>query len=39
LLYEKRSEEKARTSIASEGPTQPNTKERGPANDNLWSGG
>lgn len=39
LLYEKRNEEKARTSIASEGPTQPNTKERGPANDNLWSGG
>jgi SPFH domain / Band 7 family len=38
-LYEKRSEEKARTSIASEGPTQPNTKERGPTNENLWSGG
>ena len=39
LLYEKRSEEKARTSIASDVPTQANTKERGPANDNLWSGG
>jgi len=39
LLYEKRSEEKARTSIASDIPTQLNTKERGSANDNLWSGG
>ncbi len=38
-LYEKRGEEKTRISVASDVPTQTKTKERGPANDNLWSGG
>jgi SPFH domain/Band 7 family protein len=38
-IYEQKNEGKGPTSVAPNAVMQPETKERGPASDNIWSGG